>query len=137
MVKFKTTIDVEQLDTYKNSLGFFPLRMIVSSVIFDNRGATPEGCYYYINNEGSEIELAKFKNVSFSFADTRMAEQQLPPFDSQNIDKAIFQRLIEFTYIRLQMEAGRTFGTLPEHWTLDEETVEVLRINSEKIQTKK
>lgn len=132
MVKFKTTIDVEQLDTYKNSLGFFPLRMIVSSVIFDNRGATPEGCYYYKNNEGSEIELAKFKNVSFSFTDTRLAEQQLPAFDSQNIDKVVFQRLIEFTYIRLHMETGRTFGTLPEHWVLDEETEATVQKNAAK-----
>ena len=54
---------------------------------------------------------------------------QLPDFDHRNLDKALFQRTIEFAFVKLKMEAGRNFGTHDTDWVIDEETTEILRTN--------
>lgn len=132
MVKFKTNIEIELFDIYKNSLGFFILRMIINDVKINSNGATPEGFYYYKNADAKDIVLAPIKNTSFTIEEMRYVEQELPDFDNRNLDKAFFQRTIEFAFVKLKMEAGRNFGTHDTDWEVDEETNEVLRMNQEK-----
>ena len=131
MIKFKTIPEIELFDNYKNSIGNFVIRMIINDVLFDKNGATPSGFYYYINEQGEEIVLAKIKNSSFSIQEMRYVEDnmQLPDFDNRNLDKALFQRTIEFAFVKLKMEAGRNFGTHDTDWVIDEETTEILRTN--------
>lgn len=132
MIKFKTKTEIELFDIYKNSIGFFILRMIINDVRINANGATPEGFYYYKIADGEDVVLAPIKNTSFSVAEMRQVEQTLPDFDNRNLDKAFFQRTIEFAFVKLKMEAGRNFGTHDTDWKVDEETNEVLRINQEK-----
>ena len=131
MIKFKTIPEIELFDSYKNSIGFFVIRMIINDVNVNKFGATPSGFYYYINAAGEEVVLNAIKNTSFSIEEMRYVEDnmQLPDFDHRNLDKAIFQRTIEFAFVKLKMEAGRNFGTHDTDWVVDEETTEILRTN--------
>ena len=131
MIKFKTIPEIELFDSYKNSIGFFIIRMIINDVNVNKFGATPSGFYYYINAAGEEVVLNPIKNTSFSIEEMRYVEDnmQLPDFDNRNLDKAIFQRTIEFAFVKLKMEAGRNFGTHDTDWVVDEETTEILRTN--------
>ena len=140
MIKFKTIPEIELFDSYKNSIGFFVIRMIINDVNVNKFGATPSGFYYYINAAGEEVVLNPIKNTSFSIEEMRYVEDnmQLPDFDNRNLDKAIFQRTIEFAFVKLKMEAGRNFGTHDTDWVVDEETTEILRTNKiEETQIKK
>ncbi len=132
MIKFKTKTEIELLDVYKNSIGSFIIRMIINDVVINKFGATPSGFYYYQNADGQDIVLTPIKNTSFTIEEMRYIEQEmeLPNFDSVNLDKAVFQRTIEFAFVKLKMEAGRNFGTHDTDWEVDEETQEALRINN-------
>ena len=131
MIKFKTIPEIELFDNYKNSIGFFVIRMIINDVNVNKFGATPSGFYYYINASGEEVVLNPIKNSSFSIQEMRYVEDnmQLPDFDNRNLDKAVFQRTIEFAFVKLKMEAGRNFGTHDTDWVVDEETTEILQTN--------
>ena len=131
MIKFKTIPEIELFDNYKNSIGNFVIRMIINDVNVNKFGATPSGFYYYINAACEEVVLNPIKNTSFSIEEMRYVEDnmQLPDFDHRNLDKAIFQRTIEFAFVKLKMEAGRNFGTHDTDWVVDEETTEILRTN--------
>ena len=131
MINFKTIPEIELFDSYKNSIGNFVIRMIINDVNVNKFGATPSGFYYYINAAGEEVVLNPIKNTSFSIEEMRYVEDnmQLPDFDHRNLDKAIFQRTIEFAFVKLKMEAGRNFGTHDTDWVVDEETTEILRTN--------
>lgn len=130
MVKFKTKTEIEIFDIYKNSIGSFIIRMIINCVTNDKFGATPSGFYYYVDADGKDVVLTPIKNTSFTIDEMRYVEENmhLPDFDNRNIDKALFQRTIEFAFVKLKMEAGRNFGTQDTDWEIDEETTnELLR----------
>lgn len=121
MIKFKSKKTVPRYDEYNRHLGDFTMRMIINGLNIDGNQIIPHGFYYYINNEGQEITVAPIKNTSFPWANITQAEAQMPDFDANSLQKALYQRATEFAFIKWQMENGSSFGLMAEDWEIDVE----------------
>lgn len=120
MIKFKSKKLVPKYDVYNRLLGEFTQRMIINEIIRKGDEITPTGFYYYIN-EGQEVVDAPIKNTTFKKEEVSQAEAQLPPFTSSNIFDAIDERIVQFAFIKWQLENGSSFGLLAEDWEIDVE----------------
>ena len=123
MVIFKTMHEIELFDVRKNSIGFHIIKMIVNECNIDAHVVKPKG-YYYYEFEGRTIVLAEI-NAPFTWEQITLAEMNLDPLANPNsLHQSFIQRIIEFTFIKLQMENGINFGTTWEDWVLVEQNNE-------------
>lgn len=121
MIKFKSKKTIPRYDEYNRYLGDFTMRMIVNSLIVTGTQITPEGFYYYINDEEETVTVAPIKNTSFLRSSVEQAEDSLGDFPRNRIFEALEQRTVEFAFIKWQMENGSSFGLLAEDWEIDVE----------------
>lgn len=121
MIKFKTNVHKERFDARENSLGSFPVRLIINDVLVCNDGIKPSGFYYWRNYEGVETVLDTIKTSFLSFERIALAEEQLPTFDSKSIVNAFFQRTAEFAILQIMTEGDTNYGVTYENWIKDED----------------
>ena len=96
------------------------IRVIIDGLFLDNNNADPKG-YYYYNDENGKLVQKHIKSLK-QWSDVELAETQLPPLaSSTNLKSNILQRLSEFFFLQIQMEAGENFGTIASDWELDTE----------------
>lgn len=96
------------------------IRVIIDGLFLDNNNADPKGYYYYNDENGKLVQ--KFIKGLKQWSDIEMAETQLPPLASTtNLKANILQRLAEFFFLQIQMEAGENFGTIASDWEIDTE----------------
>jgi hypothetical protein len=90
----------------------------VQKIEQDINGVIAKGFYYYTNNEGIVVKL-KDNATYLSWDDVQATElSQLQPMNNINYKDANFQRLMEFTIIKLTEESGQNFGINIEDWDI-------------------
>lgn len=90
----------------------------VQKIEQDINGVVAKGFYYYTNNEGIVVKL-KDNLTYLSWDDVQGVEiSQLQPMNNINYKDANFQRLMEFTVIKLTEESGQNFGINIEDWDI-------------------
>lgn len=90
----------------------------VQKIEQDINGVIAKGFYYYTNNEGIVVKL-KDNLTYLSWDDVQATEiSQLQPMNNINYKDANFQRLMEFTVIKLTEESGQNFGINIEDWDI-------------------
>ena len=94
------------------------ISLSVQKIEQDLNGVTATGFYYYTNNEGLVVKLKD--NITYlSWGDIQGVElSMLQPMTNINYKEANFQRLREFTILRLTQESGQNFGINSEDWDL-------------------
>ena len=81
-------------------------------------GVTATGFYYYTNDDGVVVKL-KDNRTYLSWDDVQAVElSQLQPMNNINYKDANFQRLMEFTVLKLTQESGQNFGINIEDWDI-------------------
>jgi hypothetical protein len=81
-------------------------------------GVIATGFYHYTNDEGIVVKL-KDNRTYLSWDDVQGVELgMLQPMTNINYKEANFQRLREFTILRLTQESGQNFGINIEDWDL-------------------
>lgn len=94
------------------------VRLIIDKLEVDINNITPKGYYYYNDEEGKLVQ--KKINAMKLWQDVRTAEDSLPALESTSyLYDNIIQRLGEFTFLQLMIEAGVNFGTVSTDWEID------------------
>lgn len=97
---------------------FIPVivHLIVDSITFDINNATVKGYYYYIDTNGNVVKLDDF-NMAISWTIITQTEVYiLQAITSPNLFDIVKQRLKEFTFLQLQQENGKNYGTISTDW---------------------
>lgn len=128
MKTFKTNREFPLVDKRGNSLGNHIIFMIVSSLVIDRNMVEPKGFYYYEvqefshkDDEGNDVMRTAQKvleNITgfFLWEDVTQIELQLADLPPKSLYAAILQRIEDFAYVKLQIESGQNFGTVPSDW---------------------
>ena len=123
MIKFKTKKTVPRYDEYNRHLGDFTMRMIITEVKYQGDQFMPVGEYYYIDNNGNTISVKpiKINHMEMSRENVRLAETQLPPLETNSLFDIMDMRIVQFAFIKWQMENGSSFGLMADDWEIDVE----------------
>lgn len=99
------------------------LRLIVDGVFINKNGITPQGYYYYLDENGQIVKLDDFGQKAYQSWDVVIQtenNQMVPPLSSNvNLYDNIIQRLEEFSDLQQQIELGLNYGTIPGDWEAD------------------
>jgi len=94
------------------------VNLTIQKIEQDINGVTATGFYYYTNDEDIVVKL-KDNRTYFSWIDIQGVEASvLQPMTNINYKDANFQRLMEFTVLKLTQESGQNFGINIEDWVL-------------------
>jgi len=94
------------------------ISLTVQKIEQDLNGVIATGFYYYTNDEGLVVKL-KDNRTYLSWDDIQGVESAvLQPMTNINYKEANFQRLMEFTVLRLTQESGQNFGINIEDWDI-------------------
>lgn len=81
-----------------------------------DKGMIAKGYYYYFHN-GNEYILDSIVPALLTWQQISQVESQLPVFKvSNSLKEAIYQRITEFTMLKLQQEGTSNFGIPPSNW---------------------
>jgi len=95
------------------------INLIVDSITFDINNATVKGYYYYIDNNNNVVQLDTFdKKISWTII-SQTEIYILQPIKTPNLFDVITQRLKEFTFLQLEIENGKNYGTISTDWEED------------------
>lgn len=95
------------------------VRMIITDIQFDINNSIVSGYYYYYNIDNTAVKLDDFRFL-VPWAQINLIENNmLSPITSPNLFDIVMQRLTEFTFIQLQAENGKNYGTNSADWEVD------------------
>jgi len=116
MLKLKTKTEFEFPTGRGTKTGI--IHMIVDSLFMDNNNVVPNGYYYYFDENETPIKIDDIKHMEL-WENIALAESQLPPLSENSLKANTLQRLSEFTFLQLQAEAGKNFGTVASDWEVE------------------
>jgi len=118
MITISTNKEIEIRNTTYEIIDSKIISLSVQRIEQDLNGVIAIGFYYYINNDGMVVKL-KDNKTYMSWDDIQEVEfNVLQPMTDVNYKEANFQRLMEFTILRLTQESGQNFGINLEDWDL-------------------
>ncbi len=116
MIRKTTNKQFPVLDKRGKSIGDYYISLKVEEVIFNEVNAVCKGFYYYVN-ENLETNVLDYFNIIFNWNEVMWIEDNmLPDISSPNLKDALFNRILEFTNLQLQVESGENYGTLYTDW---------------------
>lgn len=96
------------------------IRLIVDGLFMDQNNITPQGYYYYYDENGDII--TKKINAMKQWDFVNAAESSLPVLESNiHLYDNVIQRLTDFTFYQLGVEESLNFGTTASDWEIDTE----------------
>lgn len=95
------------------------VRLIVDSLTFDLNNCIVKGYYYYIDENDNVVKLDDFTTVISWTIINQTEVYILQPITSPNLYDIIIQRLREFTFLQLEQENGKNYGTQSTDWEDD------------------
>lgn len=84
----------------------------------DINGVTATGFYYYTDDEGIVVKLKDNRTYMTWDQIAEVEFNGIPPMTDVNYKEANFERLREFTILKLTQESGQNFGINIEDWDL-------------------
>ena len=97
------------------------VRLIIDKLEIDINNITAKGYYYYFDADGVFHQLDKIDKM-YLWSDVAMVESGLPTMPSNsNLFTDLSQRLKEFTFFNLGLEAGTNYNTAASDWEVDTE----------------
>lgn len=95
------------------------IRMVIDGIFMDKNNITPQGYYYYLDENNVVVKLDSLGNNSrkeWALIE-QIEENMLLPFsDSVHLRANVLQRLKEFTNLQLMQESGENYNTVASDW---------------------
>ena len=97
------------------------VRLIIDKLEIDVNNITAKGYYYYFDVDDVFHQLDKIDKM-YLWSDVATVESGLSTLSSNtNLFTNLSQRLTEFTFFNLGLEAGTNYATTATDWELDTE----------------
>ncbi len=106
---------------YKRTTKPVIIRLIVDDIKFDVNNAVVNGYYYYLDEDDNN-NVVKLDTFTTTISWTVINQTEiyvLQPITTPNLSDVITQRLREFTFLQLEIENGKNYGTNSTDWELD------------------
>lgn len=118
MITINTNREIEIRNTTYEVIDSKIISLSVQNIEQDRNGVTAIGFYYYTNNEGMVVKL-KDNRTYMTWDEIQDIElNALQIMNNVNYKDANFDRLREFTILKLTEESGQNFGINIEDWDL-------------------
>jgi hypothetical protein len=116
MITINTNKEIDIRNTTYEIIDSKIISLSIQKIEQDINGVTATGFYYYTNDNNIVVKL-KDNKTYMSWDDIQEVEfNVLQPMTDVNYKEANFERLMQFTILRLTQESGQNFGINIEDW---------------------
>jgi hypothetical protein len=116
MITINTNKEIDIRNTTYEIIDSKIISLSIQKIEQDINGVTATGFYYYTNDNNIVVKL-KDNKTYMSWDDIQEVEfNVLQPMADVNYKEANFERLMQFTILRLTQESGQNFGINIEDW---------------------